>query len=392
MSETQGPTVIAVAAVFAVLLFFTLILRIYARVAVVKSVGPDDYLIIVAALLSWAFIACVIKSVEHGLGSHYPEVIARGTENFITYMQVVWLSSIFYNACLGFIKISVLALYMRLGDRKLRRVAMVMVGVIFCQAGANVLACIFQCAPVSAAYDIRILPADKKCIDINAFYLANAAVNIFTDILTYTLPIPLVVKLQIPRQQKIGLAVILGLGLFACVSSIIRITYIPQMLVSDDPTWAITGAMYWSVIETNIGILAASIPSYKAIAKRYAPRLLGTSSNGSHKRSVFKMMKGGSGGPSQHTGGDMKPTSTKPAFSTFDTHATNDNSSEEVLFTPTGRIGVKTEIVHQFEEAGNGQDSFGGGLPLQGVRHSSKPDSALGRSSASIHGGSRSSR
>ncbi|KAG7128544.1 Satratoxin biosynthesis SC1 cluster protein 4 like [Verticillium longisporum] len=374
MSETQGPTVIAVAAVFAVLLFFTLILRIYARVAVVKSVGPDDYLIIVAALLSWAFIACVIKSVEHGLGSHYPEVIARGTENFITYMQVVWLSSIFYNACLGFIKISVLALYMRLGDRKLRRVAMVM------------------CAPVSAAYDIRILPADKKCIDINAFYLANAAVNIFTDILTYTLPIPLVVKLQIPRQQKIGLAVILGLGLFACVSSIIRITYIPQMLVSDDPTWAITGAMYWSVIETNIGILAASIPSYKAIAKRYAPRLLGTSSNGSHKRSVFKMMKGGSGGPSQHTGGDMKPTSTKPAFSTFDTHATNDNSSEEVLFTPTGRIGVKTEIVHQFEEAGNGQDSFGGGLPLQGVRHSSKPDSALGRSSASIHGGSRSSR
>ncbi|CRK36896.1 hypothetical protein BN1708_007235 [Verticillium longisporum] len=366
MSETQGPTVIAVAAVFAVLLFFTLILRIYARVAVVKSVGPDD-------------------SVEHGLGSHYPEVIARGTENFITYMQVVWLSSIFYNACLGFIKISVLALYMRLGDRKLRRVAMVMVGVIFCQAGANVLACIFQCAPVSAAYDIRILPADKKCIDINAFYLANAAVNIFTDILTYTLPIPLVVKLQIPRQQKIGLAVILGLGLLyvyqmpdgargdtdvdvysACVSSIIRITYIPQMLVSDDPTWAITGAMYWSVIETNIGILAASIPSYKAIAKRYAPRLLGTSSNGSHKRS--------------------------PAFSTFDTHATNDNSSEEVLFTPTGRIGVKTEIVHQFEEAGNGQDSFGGGLPLQGVRHSSKPDSALGRSSASIHGGSRSSR
>ncbi|CRK30696.1 hypothetical protein BN1708_015835 [Verticillium longisporum] len=354
MSETQGPTVIAVAAVFAVLLFFTLILRIYARVVVVKSVGPDDYLIIVAALLSWAFIACVIKSVEHGLGSHYPEVIARGTDNFITYLQVVWLSSIFYNACLGFIKISVLALYMRLGDRKLRRVAMVMVGVICCQAGANVLACIFQCAPVSAAYDVRILPADKKCIDINAFYLANAA---------------------IPRQQKIGLAVILGLGLFACVSSIIRITYIPQMLVSDDPTWAITGAMYWSVIETNIGILAASIPSYKAIAKRYAPRLLGTSSNGSHKRSVFKMMKGGSGGPSQHTGGDMKPTSTKPAFSTFDTHATNDNSSEEVLFTPTGRIGVKTEIVHQFEEAGNGQDSFGGGLPLQGVRHSSKPDS-----------------
>ncbi|KAM0329308.1 hypothetical protein ACHAQA_004613 [Verticillium albo-atrum] len=373
MAETQGPTVIAVAVVFAVLLFFTVVLRIYARVAVVKSVGPDDYLILVAALLSWAFIACVVSSVQHGLGSHFVDVIARGQDNLITYSQIVWLSSIFYNACLGFIKISVLALYMRLGDRKLRRVAMVMVGVIVCQAGANVMACIFQCTPVSAAYDIRIGEEDKKCVDINAFYLANAAVNIFTDILTYTLPIPLVIKLQIPRQQKIGLAVILGLGLFACVSSIIRITYIPQMLVSEDPTWAITGAMYWSVIETNVGILAASIPSYKAIAKRYAPRLLGTSSNGSRKRSVFKMMKGV--GNSHSTGGDIKPQSTKPGFSKFDTHITDDNSSEEVLFTPNGRIGVKTEIVHQFEDAGNGKGSFGNGLPLQGVRHSSQPDS-----------------
>lgn len=36
--------------------------------------------------------------------------------------------------------------------------------------------------------------------------------------------------------------------------------------------------MYWSVIETNIGILATSIPSFKAIAKRYMPRFIGESS------------------------------------------------------------------------------------------------------------------
>ena len=131
----------------------------------------------------------------------------------IAYTQIVWLSSIFYNACLGFIKFSVLALYMRLGDRNLRRLAMVMMGVIGCQAGGNVMACIFQCSPVRAAYDITILPADKKCVNINAFYLANAAVNIFTDILTYTLPFPLVTRLQIPRKQKIGVGVMLCLGL-----------------------------------------------------------------------------------------------------------------------------------------------------------------------------------
>lgn len=164
-------------------------------------------------LLSWAFSVVTVMAVQHGLGDHMEAVLARGTQNMITYAQIVWLSSIFYNACLGFIKISVLALYARLGDRTLTRLAIIMIGVVCCQAGGNVLAAIFQCNPVSAAYDITIPATEKKCINVNAFYLANAAVNIFTDLLTYTLPIRLVIRLQVPRRQKIGLAVILCLGL-----------------------------------------------------------------------------------------------------------------------------------------------------------------------------------
>lgn len=167
------------------------------------------------------------------------DVMLRGTDNLISYSQIVWLSSIFYNACLGFIKTSVLALYARLGDRELRRLAFIIIGVVTCQAGANVIVCIFQCTPVEAACepaphnpmppvpfrrssreysdifisrpdDLNI--TDKKCININAFYLANAAVNISTDFLTYTLPIKMITKLQMPKRQKIGLGVMMSLG------------------------------------------------------------------------------------------------------------------------------------------------------------------------------------
>lgn len=131
----------------------------------------------------------------------------------VRYSQIVWLSSIFYNACLGFIKVSVLSLYRRLRDPTLSKLSVILMGVIICQATANVLVCIFQCSPIQGAWDITIPPTELKCIDINAFYLANAAVNIFTDLLTYTLPIPLVTKLQMPRRKKIGVAVILCLGL-----------------------------------------------------------------------------------------------------------------------------------------------------------------------------------
>ncbi|KPA36412.1 integral membrane protein [Fusarium langsethiae] len=342
--ESQGSMVNSVAIVFAVISFIAVVLRLWARAFIVRSVGNDDYLICVGALLSWSFIACTIASVKHGLGSHYEEVIERGPDNLIAYSQIVWLSSIFYNACLGFIKISVLALYTRLGDKVLRKTAFFMMVVVGCQAGGNVLACIFQCTPVSAAYDIRIQPSEKKCVDINAFYLANAAVNIFTDILTYTLPIPLVTRLRVPRRQKISLAIILGLGLFACISSIIRITYIPPMLTSTDPTWVIANAMYWSVIETNIGILAASIPSYKAIAKKYAPRLLGSTGISSNKLSGFKQR------PIELRGNSVPGTGAPK--STFETNIKNglgDNSSEEVLVMPSGQIGVKTDIVFRYE-------------------------------------------
>lgn len=149
--------------------------------------------------------------MRHGLGSHLQYVVENmGASTLLTYGEIIWLSSIFYNACLGFIKASALSLYMRLGDRNLRRLAIIMMGVVGCQAGGNVLACIFQCSPISAAWDKS---GTYTCININAFYLANAAVNIFTDILTYSLPIPLAIKLQMPLQQRIGLAVILCLGL-----------------------------------------------------------------------------------------------------------------------------------------------------------------------------------
>ncbi|TLD30692.1 hypothetical protein PspLS_02110 [Pyricularia sp. CBS 133598] len=290
MVETQSPTVIIVSVIFAAFTFAALSLRFWARAVLVKHIGTDDVLIFIATIplffpitsgfqiFSFAFIGTSVRAAQLGLGAHMDDVLSRGTDNLVEYARTVWLSSILYNACLGFIKVSVLALYVRLGDKRLRTLAVVMIVLVAAQTTANVTVCILQCSPVRAAYDVTMPQESKTCININAFYLANAACNILTDLLTYSLPIPLVLRLQVTRPQRIGLGVMLSLGLLACASSVIRITFIPAMLVSQDPTWDIAQPMYWSVIETNVGILAASIPSLKVIAKVYFPRLLGTQS------------------------------------------------------------------------------------------------------------------
>ncbi|KAG0158663.1 hypothetical protein PDIDSM_6182 [Penicillium digitatum] len=271
---SQGPVVVGICVAFAALTFIVLALRLFARIFVLRQMGIDDYLIIGACVFSWSFIAVTIVAVKDGLGEHIQDV---DQTRMVDYALTVWLSSMFYLATLGFIKTSVLWFYTRLGDRHLTRLSYLMMGVIMAQAGSFVLVAAFQCQPISKAWNTT---KPGKCVQINLFYLCNAALNIFTDLLTYTLPINVVFRLQMPRKQKLILALILCLGLFTCVSSIIRITFIPTMLSSKDSTYAISGAMYWSVIETNIGILAASIPSFKAIASRFLPRFIGEYNSG----------------------------------------------------------------------------------------------------------------
>lgn len=126
------------------------------------------------------------------------------------------------------------------------------------------------------------------------------------------------------------------------------------MLSSDDQTWVISKAMYWSVIETNIGILAASIPSYKSVAKSYAPRLLGSSGVTSGKPSGVESVPLGSVGGESGGQRGAESRGAKNAATNFQTRVKNgldDNSSEEVLITPQGRIGVKTEIIRRYEDA-----------------------------------------
>lgn len=129
----------------------------------------------------------------------------------------------------------------------------------------------------------------------------------------------------------------------ACISSIVRISYIPAMLSEEDATYVISNAMYWSVIETNIGILAASIPSFKALATRYVPGLLSSRSNTGSNMSGFKMMR------RDRSKGDGLEYRKADVQTTVKTGA-EANSSEENLFTVPGRIGVSTTVVRQTED------------------------------------------
>lgn len=161
----------------------------------------------------------------------------------------------------------------------------------------------------------------------------------------------------------------------ACISSIVRITFVPRMLVDADATWVISPAMYWSVIEINVGILAASIPSFKPIASRYMPRLLGSSYYGrgtgnGQKSNGYGSSSGAFGGGRSKGGRGVELHSvergTQPSVGSNGKKGDNypfgmntkiehglgaDNSSEEILCDPDkSHINVRTQIETRFDE------------------------------------------
>lgn len=74
---------------------------------------------------------------------------------------------------------------------------------------ASLAATIFQCVPVKGAWNSSV---SATCIDTNSFWMAYAVINILTDAIVLSLPIPQVFKLHLNIRQKITLCGVFLLG------------------------------------------------------------------------------------------------------------------------------------------------------------------------------------
>ena len=99
-----------------------------------------------------------------------------------------------------------------------------------------VVSAIFNCIPVYAFWDVRIQPTAKcipqfRYVELNEalvrcctrpfgitltsairLWYANGALNIISDLMIASLPLPVIRSLQMPKRHKIALMVIFGIG------------------------------------------------------------------------------------------------------------------------------------------------------------------------------------
>ena len=107
-------------------------------------------------------------------------------------------------------KVSVILLYLRIFvNQRFRWLCYGALAIIIGSGIATVFATIFQCVPLQRSWNKAI---DGTCIDSAMFWLANAVLNISTDVIVLALPIYEVSKLQLKLREKIMLHSVFLLG------------------------------------------------------------------------------------------------------------------------------------------------------------------------------------
>ncbi|PMD41948.1 hypothetical protein L207DRAFT_458601 [Hyaloscypha variabilis F] len=193
-------------------------------------------------------------------------------------IKSLWTSIIFYNLSLYFTKISVLLQYLRIFTNYIRRVCCCTIAAIALWGVYSTLSNILACIPISAFW---AEDPHARCQSKQFLWFFNSSVNIVTDLVILTLPMPIIKSLRLPLRQKVALMIVFALGGFVCIASILRLHSLYVISVSKDPIWDNVPTSIWSKIEVYLSIMCASLPTIKPVLERLFPRLMARPRSGS---------------------------------------------------------------------------------------------------------------
>ncbi|KAM3076961.1 hypothetical protein ACMFMG_003572 [Clarireedia jacksonii] len=278
--DSKVTQILGVCSAMLVLITVVVGARIWIRLKYAKGgLGADDYCIIAAWVLGAAFDLDPINQVKYGLGQHIYDLpdptILTGS------LELYYFGELLYYICVSVTKMAILFLYLRLATSKtFRKLVWCVMGFVILTALSSCLASIFQCTPIKKSWSLD-KHSPGHCINVNALFYANASLDIFQDLVIYILPMNMLYHIQIPKRQKYALMLVFAVGGFVVVTGAIRLYYLQGAQASDDPSYDNVGGAVWSSIESNIGIVCASLPHFKPLIDRFLPSLMGRTRGGS---------------------------------------------------------------------------------------------------------------
>ncbi|OIW30923.1 hypothetical protein CONLIGDRAFT_564294, partial [Coniochaeta ligniaria NRRL 30616] len=247
-------------------------LRMYSR-SLTRSFGIDDWMICTATLftINQCWSSSLVIHYEY-IGVHAADIPVHDEAKALLYS---WLAVVFYTPILSLVKTSILGFLLRLGGKQRRGVRIAIYTLITLntlQIIAVLAVTIFQCTPVNLVWSTPSSAREGlRCINPGVLVLSVASWNILTDILVVALPYRIFFDIKTNKRMRNALIGVFMLGIVVTVFSIVRLYYMYRIFftVSPDPTYSLGYIL--SAIESNLAIIASSIPALWPLARLWFP-------------------------------------------------------------------------------------------------------------------------
>lgn len=205
MANGMQKGLVATCVIFSVLPVLATALRILSHRLVHRTLNASDYCALASAVLAVGLNAGNIVSVYRGgLGGdgHQDHEALQMLQKLFTPLEFLWAVS------LSLSKVSILLLYCRLfRGSYVVLTARLLVVVIVAWAVATVLSGLFICKSVSPGWT-----PDQCGEQVTLYFSITGAINMGTDVMVLILPLLHIYRLRLPKTTKLGLAVVMNLG------------------------------------------------------------------------------------------------------------------------------------------------------------------------------------
>jgi hypothetical protein len=174
------------------------------------------------------------------------------------------------------VKISVLLFYRRLSSNFTRLFLIATwIGIAynFVYFVSFIIALSVECRPTQAywlAFNFQWATTHKfTCADEHIALPVSAGLSVLGDFYSTLIPCVLILRLNLPRRQKLALYSLFLLGFLVVAAGIVRTIYINYLLNETyDNTWLLWKLWLWTLVQLYTSIAAASAPALKPFFSR----------------------------------------------------------------------------------------------------------------------------
>lgn len=207
-------------------------MRVYTRWKIVPPWLLDDWCCLISFVLSILYSSTALAMNRFGGGYHVWEITPA---QFQSFNKALYADTVVYGPNAWFVKVTLLLVVIRVFSVN-RSFVIFGYGFIAAMLGYYLPVMIIKiniCRPISGFWDSSV---KAECFNQRAIFVADTVISAVTDLAVLLMPVPLILKLRMPWQQKLKVHIMLGAGGIATMASFIRMFLVIRLQQSNDQT------------------------------------------------------------------------------------------------------------------------------------------------------------